>query len=89
MEFDLLKSLASALGLAGLVAGIFYLLYRQLLALKIFSKMSSGQTFALVTLVAVLVWILAMATLVDFGPFAVVSGDGNVTTQGTGQGSGG
>lgn len=81
MELGLLKSLATALGLSGLVAGIFYLLYRQILSLGIFAKISRNQTFALVTLVAVLVWILAMATLVDFGPFAVVSGDGNTTIQ--------
>jgi hypothetical protein len=51
----LLISLGKSLGLAGVMAGILYLLYRQLLAMKIFPKLSRTQAFSLLLLVVILV----------------------------------
>jgi hypothetical protein len=51
-------------GVTALTIGIFFLLYKQLLALRIFSKLGGTQTFLLVSLIAVLVWITAMTALV-------------------------
>ncbi len=53
--YDFLIKLASSLGIAGLSIGILFLIYRQLLNLKIFPRLTQMQGFALLLSVTVLV----------------------------------
>ncbi len=84
-----LVSLAKVGGVTALTVGVFYLLYRQLLSLRIFAKMGSTQTFFTVGLVAVLVWLTAMTALLrtDEGVKSLIIGSGNQVTQGATTGS--
>ena len=77
----LLETLAKLLGMSGVIAGIFYLLYKQILSLKIFSKMSRSQTFWLILTIAVLTWLLAVFWLFGQNGLNVVYGDGNQINQ--------
>ena len=60
----LLVGLAKSLGLAGLMAGILFLLYRQLLALKVFPKLTSRQGFMLLLIIVVLIFSASMVVIV-------------------------
>ncbi len=73
----ILETLLKAGGITGLVIGVFYLLYRQLLSMGIFAKLGSTQTFVIVMVVAFLVWSMAMSALFmnKAGPFAFVGGE--------------
>lgn len=80
---SLLASLLKLGGITGLTIGVFYLLYRQLLSLRIFAKLGATQTLVFVVIVAVLVWLTAMTALLrsDRGAFALVFGNENQVTQ--------
>jgi hypothetical protein len=80
----LLTSLLKIGGVTALTVGVFYLLYRQLLSLRIFSKLGANQTLFIVSLLAVLIWITAMTALVrnDQGLNSLIIGSGNQVTQG-------
>jgi len=60
-----LQTLAKIAGVSGLVIGVFYLLYKQILTLRIFSKLSKAQTFKLIWSIAFLVWALAIVVVLD------------------------
>jgi hypothetical protein len=79
----ILEPLLKAGGVTGLVIGVFYLLYRQLLAMGIFAKLGSTQTFVIVMVVAFLVWSMAMSALFlnKEGLLAVVWGSSNTVQQ--------
>jgi len=81
---SMLEALLKVGGITALTMGVFYLLYRQLLSLRIFSKMGQGLTFVVVCLLALLVWSTAMTALItnDQGVRAVIFGDHNTVTQG-------
>jgi hypothetical protein len=72
----ILEPLLKAGGVTGLVIGVFYLLYREMLAMRIFAKLGSAQTFVIVLVVAFLVWSMAMSALFlnEKGLLAVVWG---------------
>jgi len=74
-------------GVTALTMGVFYLLYRKLLSLPIFSTIDSTQTFLFVSLIALLVWSTAIAALIlnDPGTKAFVFGNSNVVLQGVKQ----
>jgi hypothetical protein len=80
----LLTSLLKVGGVTALTIGVFYLLYRQLLSLRIFSRLGATQTFALISLLAILVWLTAMTALVrnDQGLSSFIIGSGNQVFQG-------
>jgi hypothetical protein len=61
-----------------------FLLYRQLLSLRIYAKLGATQTLVVVVLVAILVWLTAMTALLknDKGAFALVFGNENQVIQG-------
>jgi hypothetical protein len=84
MPEPLLQGLLKIGGVSALALGIFYLLYRQVLGLRIFAKMSQVQTFVMVGLVVFLVWSTAMTALVmnDSGVKALIFGSGNTVIQG-------
>jgi hypothetical protein len=81
----LLTSLLKIGGVTALTIGVFYLLYKQLLSLKIFSRLGSSQTLFLISLLAVLIWLTAMTALVrnDQGVNSLIIGSGNQVFQGT------
>jgi hypothetical protein len=79
----ILEPLLKAGGITGLVIGVFYLLYRQVLSMGIFAKLGSAQTFVIIMVVAFLVWSMAMSTLFmgKAGLFAFVGGSSNTIQQ--------
>jgi hypothetical protein len=81
----MLEGLLKLGGVTALAIGVFYLLYRQLLALRIFARLGAGQTFVIVCLVAVLVWSTAVIALItnDQGLRALIFGSGNTLIQGS------
>lgn len=64
MATNLLVDLAKAGGIAALAFGVLYLLYREVLKLRIFPKLKQSQAFTLICLVVILVFTLAMTALV-------------------------
>jgi hypothetical protein len=82
---DLLTSLLKIGGVTGLTIGVFYLLYRQVLSLRIFGRLGPTQTLVLISLLAILVWLTAMTALVrnDQGLSSLIVGSGNQVLQGT------
>jgi hypothetical protein len=80
---SILEPLLKAGGVTGLVIGVFYLLYRRLLAMGIFAKLGSSQTFIILIIVAFLVWSMAMSALFlnEKGLLAVVWGSSNTVQQ--------
>lgn len=72
-----LTALAKLLGMSGLIAGIFYLLYKQILSMKIFSKMSQSQTFWLILILAILTWLLAIFWFFSQHGFNIAIGNHN------------
>jgi hypothetical protein len=80
----LLISLLKIGGVTALTIGVFFLLYRQLLSLRIYAKLGATQTLVVVVLVAILVWLTAMTALLknDRGAFALVFGNENQVIQG-------
>ena len=81
----MLEALLKLGGVTALALGIFYLLYRQLLALKIFARLGAKQTFTIVCLLAVLVWSTAIVALIvnDQATRALIFGSGNTIIQGS------
>ncbi|MGD9657681.1 MAG: hypothetical protein AB7U61_08595 [Methylocystis sp.] len=79
----ILEPLLKVGGITGLVIAVFYLIYRQILSLSIFSKLGATQTFVVITAVAFLVWSVAMSALFlsNNGSLAVIAGQGNSVQQ--------
>jgi hypothetical protein len=77
----LLISLLKIGGVTALTIGVFFLLYRQLLSLRIYAKLGATQTLVVVVLVAILVWLTAMTALLK-SAFALVFGNENQVIQG-------
>ena len=73
----MLVSLAKLLGMSGVIAGIFYLLYKQILSLGIFSKLTRRQTFTLIMTIAILVWLFAVFWLFGQNGLNIISGNNN------------
>ncbi|MEM7291067.1 MAG: hypothetical protein AAF412_11980 [Pseudomonadota bacterium] len=69
--------MAKLLGISGVVAGIFYLLYKQILSLGIFAQLTKKQTFTLIMTMAVLTWLFAVFWLLGQNGLNLVVGDGN------------
>jgi hypothetical protein len=63
MQLELLVSLAKAGGIAALAIGVLYLLYREVIKLGVFPKLSQSQGFALLCLVTLLIFAVVMTTL--------------------------
>lgn len=72
-------------GSAALSIGVMYLLYMQLMKLKLFQRMSQTQTFILMMTLLILVFCVVIAALLATGGlklnFATIQG-GGVITQG-------
>jgi hypothetical protein len=81
----MLGTLAKVAGLSGLVVGVFYLLYKQILAMSIFTKLSRRQTFFLISSMAFMVWALAVTAVLDIKirDIAMIFGSNNVLMQNT------
>jgi hypothetical protein len=79
----MLVSIAKLLGMSGLVVAVFYLLYKQILALEIFSKLSRNQTFSLIFVMAILTWLLAVFWLFGDKGVNIINGNGNVISSGS------
>ncbi len=65
---ELLVSLSKSLGAAGLAMGIMFLLYRQLLGLGIFPKLSRAQAFTLLLAATAAVFAVVLMLIWPFGP---------------------
>ena len=83
-ERAVLEGLLKIGGVTALTIGVFFLLYRQLLSLKIFTRLGAGQTLIIICLLAILVWSIAMAALVltDQGMKVMIFGHRNIVNQG-------
>lgn len=81
----MLEGLLKIGGVTALTIGVFFLLYRQLLSLRIFAKLGPAQTLALISLLAILVWSVAIAGLIlkDQGTNALIFGHQNTVIQGS------
>jgi ABC-type polysaccharide/polyol phosphate export permease len=79
----ILEPLLKVGGVPGLVIGVYYLLYRQVLSMGIFAKLGSAQTFVIIMVVGFLVWSMAMSALFmgKAGLFAFVGGSSNTIQQ--------
>ena len=67
MVQQLLLSLLKAGGIAALAIGVFYLLYREIIKLGIFPKLTQRQAFALLCLLALLVFVIAITAMREGG----------------------
>jgi hypothetical protein len=74
----LLVQLLKIGGISALAVGVFYLLYKQFMSLGIFAKLGRGQTFSILLIVVVLVWLLAVSTLLGQNGFNFVFGSSGV-----------
>lgn len=63
MTFDILRTVGQVAGLGGLALGILLLLYRDVIRLKVFRRLSADQSFRVIVLLLVLVWSVALAGL--------------------------
>lgn len=63
MSNDLLLNLLKAGGTSALAIGVVYLLYREIIKLGVFPKLKQWQGFSLLCLLAVFVFVIAMAVL--------------------------
>lgn len=79
----LLVPLLKAGGITALAIGVFFLLYRQLLGMQVFRQMGTRQTFSLLLVVVILVWSIAMVTVLskDGFNFSIIHGNGNGVSQ--------
>lgn len=82
---ELLVPLLKVGGVTALTIGVFFLLYRQVLSLRIFTRLGSIQTFSLVCLIAILTWLTAMTALIrsDQGVLSLIVGNNNKVYQGS------
>ena len=65
-ELDFLRSLAGALGLGGLVVGTFFLLFRDMIRRRVFSRMSERETSRFFRLTAILIFAFAVLGLLIY-----------------------
>ncbi len=67
LETPLLQTLAQLLGITGLIIGIYYLLYRQVIQKVKLPGLNRRQAFILLMTILILVWILAVLSIVFNG----------------------
>lgn len=63
-EVELLKNLGQIAGIGGIVLGVFFLLFRDVIRKTIFSTLSSKDSFRLMRLVVVCAWSVALVGLI-------------------------
>ena len=78
----MLEKLAQLLGLAGLAVGVVYLLYDKILSLPIFKNVGKGGTIFIVSLIAILIWIIAVIIIIGPEGFNVIVGNGGTINSG-------
>ncbi|HYE28872.1 MAG TPA: hypothetical protein VEA61_11670 [Allosphingosinicella sp.] len=61
MDLQVIKTFGQIAGIAGLALGVLLLLYRDIIRKTIFPKLDRNQAYRLLTLIAVLVWTIALA----------------------------
>jgi len=61
MEATLLKTVGQIAGIGGIALGVFLLLFRDIIRKRIFPKLTKAQAFQLIRLIAVLVFLIALA----------------------------
>jgi hypothetical protein len=83
VDASILEPLVKLGGVTALVIGVFYLLYKQMLAMPIFAKMSKNQTFTVLLGFGFLTFILAIFALsdADQGIRSLVWGNNNTVYQ--------
>lgn len=74
----MLAKLAELLGVSGVIVGVYYLIYKQILSLNIFPTLTRKQAFRLILVMSVLTWLLAVLWLFDGLGLNVIVGDNNV-----------
>jgi len=63
MAPEVLKTVGQIAGIGGLALGILLLLYRDVIRLKVFPKLTQDQAFAVIVVLLVLVWSVAISGL--------------------------
>lgn len=83
-----LEALLKIGGVTALSIGVLYMLYRQIIARDIFSRLGQFPTFLIILVISIGIWSIAMVALFrsDAGLTALVFGTGNIVTQGGGAG---
>ena len=61
MDAELFKTLGQIAGIGGVALGIFLILFRELIRKSIFPTLKKDDAFRLLRLIALLVWIVALA----------------------------
>ena len=61
MELETLKSLGQIAGVAGIVVGTLLILYRQIIAKKIFPNLTKKQAFKILLVIIIATWSIAIA----------------------------
>ena len=61
MNVELLKTLGQIAGIGGVALGVFLILFRELIRKSIFPTLKKDDAFRLLRLIALLVWIVALA----------------------------
>ena len=82
MDGTLLSELLRVGGISALAVGVLFFLYRQLLGLGIFPKLSRNQAFLLLCIVVVLVFAVVYLAFENFGTSAATSEQTNIINTG-------
>lgn len=61
MNIELFKTLGQIAGIGGVALGVFLILFRELIRKSIFSTLKKDDAFRLLRLIALLIWIVAIA----------------------------
>jgi hypothetical protein len=61
MNTELLRTVGQIAGIGGIALGVFLILFRELIRKSVFPRLSARQASRLLTLIAVLVWSVALA----------------------------
>ena len=64
MNVELLKTLGQIAGIGGVALGIFLILFRELISKSIFPTLKKDDAFRQLRLIALLIWIVALAGIV-------------------------
>lgn len=78
----MLEKLAQLLGLGGLAVGVVYLLYDRILSLPIFKNVGKGGTIFIVSLIAILIWIIVVLIVIGPEGFNIIIGKGGTINSG-------
>jgi hypothetical protein len=77
---ELLKELGAIAGIGGIALGVFFLLFRDVIAKSIFSNLPSAESYKLMRLIIICVWSVAIIGMILWftNGLKLVIGNGNI-----------